>query len=166
MKHRAAQIPEAWLNEWRRKIKKTRTLDIDQLSRIAMLTPAQLWENVADDDVLGGDLVITVVTSNQDILKIYARLGRNERQALFSRNGLDLRLLPPHISAVLPEALRVDSRSSFDADTPTRLLARRGGIGSQFQYVFTFTAAGQETKEWRLVTPKYESKDDSTSKNE
>lgn len=159
-KHRAAQIPEIWIDEWRQAIRKTGTLDIDQLSQIAMLTPAQLWENVADDEILGSNLIIPLITSNQDILKAYGMFSSSERQALFSENGLDLR----HLSGALPEFLWAKATASPDADTQLRLLASRRQVGNLFQYTFTLVA-DQQTMKWSFTTPEYKSKDSKMPEN-
>jgi hypothetical protein len=85
-KKRASQIPEAWLEEWRNAFKKTKTLDIDDLAQIAMLTQEQFVYNVVPDETLA--MVQPTIFMGRDILRLYAMLSESQRAMLFTEGGL------------------------------------------------------------------------------
>ena len=109
--HRMAQIPEAWLEEWRTALKEEGTLDIDHLSQIAMLTIEQLNVNFRTDEVLAR----CVVSSRRDMLRFYAALNDQQKAMLSSESGLDL--------AYLSAEQWVYAQSLISRRSPTHLAA-------------------------------------------
>ena len=92
-KKRAVQIPEAWLEVWRKELTDTGTIEIDSLAQIASLTQEQLLSNVAGDEVLQSGSLLGVIFGNRDLLRLYGGLSQDQRSTLMSRSGLDLAML-------------------------------------------------------------------------
>jgi len=90
---RSAQIPEAWLESWRKALKANKLLDLGELSQIAQLTTEQFWANVRPDKVLGNLGIEFAIAENADILNLYGRLDKQQRALIFTTTGLSLDLV-------------------------------------------------------------------------
>jgi hypothetical protein len=86
-------IPDQWLDQWRNRFVKDRTLFIDDLSAIAKLTDSQFEYNLAPDPVLGQAQLADIYRGYRDPLKLYAELDGSQRKALFSEAGVPARSL-------------------------------------------------------------------------
>ncbi|MCX6374689.1 MAG: hypothetical protein NTU88_01390 [Armatimonadetes bacterium] len=93
---RSAQIPEAWLDAWRKAFVDTCSLDMNELSQIASLTPDQFLVNVSADDVLGNSVLGISIDCNRDILRFYASLDKHQKASMWTDQGLSLGSLSDH----------------------------------------------------------------------
>lgn len=82
---RAIMIPDAWLEKWRKKLKETGYLDIDDMAQIAVLRWDQFVANLAYDPDL-----YRHPTDKRDVLRFYASLDDARRQMLFTPKGITL----------------------------------------------------------------------------
>jgi hypothetical protein len=90
---REARVSKAWLEDLRRKLRETGTLDIDDLVPIAALTDGQIRRNFVNDEVL--TCAAETACSRRDYLKIYASLALSQRSMLLSGSGLAFTDLTP-----------------------------------------------------------------------
>ena len=133
---RSAQIPEAWIEPWRREFVKTGTLDIGNLAQIAALTLEQVNINIAGDEILccsnqQEQSVLSTIGRNQDILRTYAAMSTDERAAVFSDGGLDLAGIEPNHRAEIAKPI---SRGPFNGDPSAQIVVvgERAAQGKQF----------------------------------
>ncbi len=160
-KNRSAQIPESWLEAWRRAFKETGTLDLPQLAQIAELSLEQVNVNLGSDDILcgkGRPSLITVLVQHWDLLRAYAALTNDERQALFSSSGLDLSAVPPDRRMLVEKPIARHNPAFLENyDAQIRLSVKKVAKGKQFDYTFTITTSGElEPIVWTFTTPEYE----------
>lgn len=154
---RAAQIPEAWLEPWRKALINTDTLDIDYLSQISMLSDEQFWANILSDDVLGGIGLANLICLNRNLLKFYACMNENQRSMLLSDNGIDLPTLAPDREPLIDRLLGVNSKYLDNSEMRVNISGVKKTKGKQFEYEFAVTAGGEPTPiAWNFTTPKYE----------
>ena len=154
---RNAQIPESWLEPWRKSLDNTGTLDIDQLSQIALLDYEQLRENIAFDEVLGNADLRVLVFSFGHLLKAYGCLSKDQQDAVFSGEGLDLGSVSPSQWTTVSRIFCGNTAFTGDPDAVLRLLGRRESSGKQFKYAFTVvTSTGQPPIKWEFTTPQYD----------
>lgn len=158
---RAAQIPEAWIEAWRKALKETKTLDLDALSQIAALTQEQINANLVPDQVISGSGVLGIVMIGRDVLRLYSVLNSGQRTALFSESGLDLRHLSPDQWTLVQKML--SQRNVLYLQNPeaqiTLSASREYRSKDQPELVwYTFTATtsdGYEPITWQIVGPYY-----------
>ncbi len=86
-KKRAAQIPDAWLERWRRELKTDGTLGLGSLSDLARLTGEQIAANITPDSALGP--YSSLVQVNRELLRFYGALTEGH-QRMLTGAGLDL----------------------------------------------------------------------------
>ncbi len=154
---RGKQIPEAWLEAWRQTLKKTGTLDIGDLSQIAVLTQEQYNANISRDEILDKVGIEDLVFTARDVLRLYALLSDGERDALFSEDGLDLRSVEPNAWPLAQNLINRRNASFLqDPNAQIILAASRQPKDKQYQYTITATCAGSDKPiEWKFTTPKY-----------
>lgn len=152
--NRSKQIPEEWLERWRRLFKKNGTLDLPILAEIARLTPEQLDVNLTRDEVL--ELACWDVYHHREFLLMYQSLTDDQRAALFSK-GLDVGTLTPDQRGGVDELIaRCRSTPLNIGDTPVMLTATRAKEGRVFSYTFTVaTPDDAEVANWEVRTPQY-----------
>ncbi len=154
---RAAQIPEAWLDAWRKTLKDTGTLDLGDLSQIAMLDMDQMTTNIMDDPMFMASGILGVIYPNREILRLYAGMSQSQQAALFGENGLDLRTLSPEQWKQV-EKLIMARNIEFLQNPEARIIVAgtRKPKDKQFEYTFTVTCMDVDTPvEWKLTTPSY-----------
>ncbi len=154
---RAAQIPEAWLEDWRKSLRDRGTLDIDQLAHIASLSPEQIWVNVLTDDMLGQVMLSWSVDSNRELLALWTGLNRQRRLSVLTGQGLSLDDLVGDSSPAIQSLMKRCSGLS----TPSRGLRLTGTRRKQdscISYAFrVVTPSGADTGlRWNLTSPVYE----------
>ena len=156
--HRMAQIPEAWLEEWREVYKTSGTLDIGYLAQIAMLTQKQLNGNLWADETLRAGNMARAIGMSRDILRFYASLDDHQRAVLFSPSGLDLAYLTVD---QWPYAQKLISRknNAFLGNPDAHIAAfatREPEKEKLFNYTFQFTTTDDlKPLEWEFTTPEY-----------
>ena len=166
---RATQIPQAWIDGWRNTLKKTGTLDIGDLARMAALTTEQVMVNLSDDDDLARSEVPMTVLGDRDLLKFYGSLTEAQRAALLSKTGLSARSLTQQQSA-LAETLIGNRGLSLTqyADAPPIFTGTKTHEEKHFTYSFALTsAAGDKLADTKFNTPEYKEppkKSDDTKK--
>ncbi len=154
---RQNELPLALIESWRQELKTTGTLNIDTLAIIGGLTQQQLAANVSSDPVLSASGVGGGGMRNRDILGFYAGLAQPQRIALFSAQGLDLRMLNQQQFGALQRLMRRDEEAIADPSVPLVMSARgtraADGTGT---YTFTMvTPARGEPFTWSITAPKY-----------
>lgn len=154
---RASQVPEAWLEPWRKALDKTGTLNIDQLSQMALLDDEQARENLYSDDVLNARGVSDVLFGYSDLLKAYGCLDSEQQAALFAPNGLDFGVISPTQWTTVSRAFRAKPMLKVSPDAGTMLIANREQVGKLFKYTFVLsTSADAAPTKWEFTTPKYD----------
>lgn len=166
-KKRAAQIPEEWLQRWRKELTGTGTLEIDSLAQIAQLTQEQLIANVASDEVLRTSSLLGTIFANRDLLRLYGSLTSDQRAALMSPSGMDLAMLsqdqfaqasnliqttvgPDLLNSGKPIAIVCERKAS---DKPA---ADRTAADKIVGYTFSLMVDGENLgKKCQLSTPQY-----------
>jgi hypothetical protein len=143
------------LERWRQTFKATGTLDIGDLSQIALLTNEQIGVNVSSDETLRW--VAGSIYSSREILRMYANLTNNQRTALFTELGLDLNNLT---TDQWPQAQKlINGRNhSFMADPDAGVILTASSIprDKQIEYTFKATTTGDyKPIEWKFLTPRY-----------
>ncbi|MGQ9764413.1 MAG: hypothetical protein ACUVRS_07515 [Armatimonadota bacterium] len=159
---RAALIPQDWIKAWREKLKKTGTLEIDDLTQIASLSPEQLRENIASEEVFARANLMSIYFVHRDTLRLYGALDENQRAALFS-GGLDMHLLTPDQLKLAEKLLNHRKVTYFShlstPDTPIIMSATQKKLDKQYSYSFTITIEAQDPMmkpiKWDILTPLY-----------
>ncbi len=154
---RQNELPLALVESWRQELKTTGTLNIDTLAVIGTLTPQQLAANVSNDPVLSASGVAAGGMRNRDLLGFYVGLAQPQRLALFSAQGLDLRMLNQQQFGAFQRMMRRDEEAIADPSIPLVMTARgtraADGTGT---YTFTMvTPSRGEPFTWSITAPKY-----------
>ncbi|MCE5323921.1 hypothetical protein LLG46_11480 [bacterium] len=155
---RASQIPEAWLEAWRKSLKDTGTLDIDQLGQISVLSHDQFSQNILIDEVLGNThLPLSwIFFKSSDFIKAYICLSDAQKTVLYSENGLDLSGVMPAQYEIISRIFRGKASSVEDFGSDIRLQCKRESQGKMFKYTFTATAGkDQPSVKHVFLTPEY-----------
>lgn len=162
---RAAQVPEAWLEVWRKAFKEKGMMDIDGLSQMALLTPEQTKANITDDDVLKQAGVGT--WGGREILAMYAALDRQQRASIFTAQGLSLDSMTGEQSPAVQTLLKLCSALGGTSPEGLRLVGTREKQGKQIQYAFSVIApSGVPTaSQWTIVCPVYTPLDKPATQN-
>ena len=155
---RGYQVPEAWLEPWRKALDKTGTLNIDQLSRIALLDDDQVRENVKSDDVLNVPSLYYVLFLYSDLLRAYQCLDIGQQAALFTEDGLEFGTLSPAQWPTIAKVFRAKPMLTASLDAGLRLMGRREQVGKLTRYTFTATTPKKDSPpaKWEFTTPKYD----------
>jgi len=158
---RAQQLPEAWLEDWRSKLKKTGTLDLPDLARMSALTMEQFQMNIMSDDVL--NVCASQVLGNRELLKLYSALNDAQRQMAFTEAGLDLHSVGPDQWPAVEKLVGSRNASMLDnLDTPLVLYGKLQPVkdDKQTHYSFRIEQNVPERREvaWELTTPQYTAK--------
>lgn len=95
-RRRASQLPDEWLDPWRKELEKNRAPSLDTYTHMVALEDDQVEENINSDPLLdqvvggrGGD------NSNRLFCRFYTQLSDSQREMTLSGTGLDLRSLSP-----------------------------------------------------------------------
>lgn len=153
-KKRAAQIPEAWLEEWRQALETAGTLDIDDLAEIASLSQEQMSANFMGDGVL--DHVIGTVYSWRELLRLYGSLNSDQRSLLYTQAGLPLRILSQDQWTQAQKLAQGRRRDSAELGRSQSLVATRKEEDKILRYEFTLLdEAKSKVSSWEVTTPRY-----------
>lgn len=111
---RGWQIPDEWVERWRRILEQTGTLPLDEYAQLATLDPAQIWENVLHEPEMGRAVgSMWDIGENQGLLRFYLRLDSNQKRMLFA-DGLDISLLRPDQRQSYADMFGYGFRFTFD----------------------------------------------------
>ncbi len=151
---RAAQIPDAWLETWRKVLRDNGSLDIRELSQIAVLTDDQDRVNALPDEILGGIGLDRVVFGGQDLLRLYAKLDTQQQALMFTQQGLSLNAVTDDQLQALQKLLQPYSSDQGGL----RLLGTKEKNGKQTTYTFrVVTSSGDATDlKWKIKCPVYD----------
>lgn len=157
-KKRAAQLPEAQLDVWRKELNSTGTLDLASLSQIAQLEPDQFMQNVTGDEILGKSRSLSnVILSNRELLKFYGTLSAEQRSALLSRSGLDFAMLSKEQYSQASKLIksRVGANAVESASSIVVSFAREASKGDTgIKYEIALTVEGNAIDSvWTFTTP-------------
>ena len=156
---RAYQIPEAWLEVWRKSLKDKGILDINQLSQIAILTPEQISANIYDDDILGQAVGLDCygISVNRDILNAYAALNKQQQNLIFTKQGLNLDLLVDNESSEVQALLQRCTSLQRASQGGLRLVGTIDKYEKQTIYLLNImTSSGDYAGlQWTIHTPVY-----------
>lgn len=164
-KKRAAQIPDAWLEAWRKTLKETGTLGLDDLAQIAMLTYEQINANVVTDEVLTRSGLMSAIFVGRDLLRLYATLNQGQKAMLLSESGLDLRALSP--DQWTAAATLLTRRNASYVQNPDAQITITGVAPSRSyqvpeedkrpRYAFRATTSdGYPPLDWQFLAPRYQ----------
>lgn len=154
---RAAQIPDAWLEKWRKEFIETGTLDIAHLSQISALSNEQYWTNILSDDVLGGMYLANVISLHRRLFAFYACLNQTQQSALFTKRGVDLAVLNSDQKPVADKLLGISPTSFKTPGSLTEISGVKKANGKYWEYTFTVKSDGQATPlTWSFVAPPYQ----------
>ena len=155
-KKKLAMVPEAWLEKWRQTLKKTGTLELDDLAEISALTDEQLNLNIRDDEVLN-QIYYGTVMRQRDLLRFYACLSTTQRAEIFTDAGLDLRSVTASQLPLMDMLITSGSRIiKENPDTRIALVGTSDRVEKQLMYDFRLTGTEDENaKMWNIMAPKY-----------
>lgn len=155
-RRRALLIPEETLEGWRKTLKETGTLDIDDLARIAQLDMEQFQTNLMEDPVFSAS-GLHVIFPNREILRFYADLTSAQRSMLFGEGGLDLRSLTPEQFKQIEKLISArNGQFLLNADARVVIAGTRTPKEKRFEYKFTLTTTDDlKPIEQTLTTPEY-----------
>ena len=149
-------MPEAQLEAWRKTLRDTGTLDINDLADISELSYEQVTLNFQDDDVLGHG-VMSLIFSRRELLRFYNTLSDSQQNALFSEAGLSVgSLSPEQYEKAVKLIMQRNSAFLQNPEAVVMLSAKQKQVDKQFEYTFTATSDGQTPAEWNFTTPHYE----------
>lgn len=95
-RRRSSQIPDEWLTPWRDQLRQNGMLTLDSYMSIVALTDEQTEENINCDQLL--DQAVGMWFSycfNRGFARLYTQLSSDQREQLFAKQGLDVRMLGP-----------------------------------------------------------------------
>ncbi len=152
---RAFQIPESWLEPWRKHFRENETLDMDDLSQIAALDEKQFWDNILPDDTLGSRKLAEINCFNGYLLRLYGSLTDQQRQMLFAPTGLDVTLLDSRQRLLAEKLFAGNPAFSTNPDIRINLSGTRSAKEKLFEYEFRAAADDLAPMEWNFTTPTY-----------
>ena len=152
---RLAQIPQAWIDKWAETLKKTGTLDISDLSDIALLTKEQFNLNISQDEPFSR-LDMSAIFGTREFLKFYAVLTENQRALIFTEMGLNLKELPQALRLQIEKLINSHTLFTENPDAQIVMNGTRKQKNKQFEYSFEVTKTDDmKPMDWQLTTPKY-----------
>jgi hypothetical protein len=158
-KKRAALIPDAWLEAWRKALKKNGLLDLNELSQIALLTKEQVSANLAQDEVLGqaGVFGFGAGMDNRDLLTAYAALDKHQRALILTKQGLALDSLADNQSPAVQALLRHCSSLQGGSHGGLWLAGKREIKDGRIYYDFNVSKPSHDTMglRWFVNCPAY-----------
>lgn len=154
---RASQIPEAWLETWRKTLKDTGTLDVPDLAQMAVLSMEQINDNIMDDPTLMSSGLMGVIFSNREVLRLYAGLSGSQQAMMFTEGGLDLRTLTPEQWKLAQKLIGARNSELLQSpEAPITISGTRTPKGKRFEYQFIVSSTDAPAPlEWKLTTPEY-----------
>lgn len=151
---RGYQVPESWLEPWRKSLKRTGTLTLDQLAQMSLLDDDQVGENLFCDDVLNVPWLEEAFSTGGDILRGYARLSDDQRTAMFSETGLSLTAISPSQWDTVTRMFR--SKPQLDPESDSIVLTgRQTKADKPLHYTFAAASAKGQSTKWDVTIPIY-----------
>jgi hypothetical protein len=164
-RRRASQIPDEWLERWRRMLNATGTLPLDEFAQMVTLDMWQIGENISTDPVLWAACPKDwAMADSQGVLRLYLRLDSNQKRMLFA-DGLDIGLLRPDQQQCYSEMFDYGYACTWDTDKFSNPGKNRvtmkarvdADSGKQRKWVFTVLveddAGGMIDKAFRVPIP-------------
>lgn len=150
-KKRSMQIPESYIAPWREHYKENGTLEIDDLTQIAVLTGEQeRYEvNINGDEVLGNESMRQAVFQQLRPLRFYEWLDKKQRAALLSDDGLSQDALTPEQREYMSNFSRVG-----DYTEPLKMTIIRSPGRNDYRVNMFINSL--EITQFSIWTPKYE----------
>ena len=166
-KKKLAMVPEAWLEKWRNKLKKSGTLDLDDLAEISTLTDEQQAVNIRDDEVLRA-VYFGSIFQKRDLLHFYASLTASQRTEVFTDAGLDLRSLSEsQLKLMEPLIVSVNRILKDNADARISLVGTFVREAKPHIYQFHLMGTGEESaKAWNITAPAYKAPANNQAKDD
>lgn len=163
---RAVQIPDAWLEDWRKTLIDTGTLDIDKLNQIASLDDEQIRENIMPDEILGNTWLPLqwIIFKSRDQISSLACLSDAQRALLYSTDGLDFDSVFPSQSTIISKMFA--SKTKLSDSSYIKLHGERRQRGKWFCYSITAASDEGQTVKWTFGTPVYSSPKKSAANGE
>jgi hypothetical protein len=154
---RAAQIPEAWIEGWKKTLRDTGTLDISDLTQIAMLTLEQCNVNLQGDEELARSGIPSCVYSYRDLLRACSALKESQRKAIYTEAGLDMASLTNDQWQGFEKLINSKNGNMLkNENAKLTLSATRRAYEKQFDYSFALKSSDETSPiTWRFFTPKY-----------
>lgn len=168
---RCSQLPDEWLEQWRQLLRKNGTLTLQEFAQIATLTFEQLAENVQQDSVLGCCVASVYpdwnIIRNQAILRLYLRLDQDQRQLLFSQNGLPLPSLNPDEWQLVVDACHYPYNGGWGTwdgflknngrgvVVTATTITDHDSAGERIDYSFKISSGKDSSASWWITMPKY-----------
>jgi len=140
---RSLEIPEYYLEKWRKQVEDTSTLDIDALADMAVLVgdDRQYKMNIAQDETLNNDSLKWLLQINSRILTFYATLTQSQRAAISTQAGLDLSTLTS-----------AQKKNEYLNHWDGKMVVTKTAKGKQLEYCFI--RDGKTISQ--ITTPKYD----------
>ncbi|MDO8586743.1 MAG: hypothetical protein Q7T82_06840 [Armatimonadota bacterium] len=135
--YRKQLIPEVWVEAWRKTLKETRTLDIEDLMGLANLTEDQFKANIACDKDFQGSNIEGTMEFHRELLRTCSLLDKLQWERVMSSSGLALSELSAEQLAHFNKFTA--SKAKNLRDLAPSLLTLRGELLSIGDYRFTFT---------------------------
>jgi len=154
---RAAQIPDAWLEAWRTALQTHGTLNISELSRIASLTPEQVWTNIIPDDVLGTRDLASLVAQYRNVLSVYGALNRQQQALVFTKQGLNFSTLADDQYKTAQVLLQQRPTLKSAAKEELNFVGTRTNEGKRIRYVLSIIRRSGDSLggQWVILSPEY-----------
>lgn len=169
-KERSEQVPDEWIERWKKEFQDTGTMDVNSLVEMAALSEKQFDVNIKDDDVLSQISYGPLHGIAGCFLSLYGKLSDSQRAMLFSQDGLDMSSLPltKRMSVQPSDWIEAGLRDiSYKGVT---LYGTRMKKGKVYNYSFTMTSQDPAYKplHWNWATPEYNKpkKEDHDAKTE
>jgi tetratricopeptide (TPR) repeat protein len=154
---RTSQVPEAWLEPWRKALKSTGTLTLDQLSQMSLLGDEQAFGNLYSDDVLSAaDGLMELLPTYGDLLRAYACLDDEQQAALSNDAGLDMGTVSQTQRDTVARVFMSKPLMDAGPDAGIVLSLRGTPTGKQVEYAAVATSADGKSAKWEFRTPKYQ----------
>lgn len=150
-------LPDDWLAGFRKALVDTGTLDLPMLAQMADLTPEQFEVGIDSDEILGNSAIAKAVLRNADILRLYASLSNEERNAVFSADALNLKTLSMGKISLAKAAVARNADFLKKNDVPLLLHGevKSEGKAQIYQFMVFLDEANSQTLKWTIQTPIY-----------
>lgn len=164
---RSLQLPDEWLDKWRKELVDTGTMTIKGLSELAGLSWDQYKANIRNDEILKC-VDSRFIDNNRYVLMAYSALTPSERSQAFLDAGLNLHTITEeqkmHVLRPMNAWFKND-RSPYTGDGKTIFL-KSNKKGNVFEYEFTAIAddTNLEPVNIKFTTPEYKKPEKSENK--
>lgn len=153
---RAAQVPDAWLEPWRKALKRTGTLTFDEFAQMSLLDDDQARENLYSDDVFAASGIPWTLSFDGDLLRGYWCLDEEQQAEALSDQGLDLSTVPVPQWGDLGIMFRSKPLLKAGPDAGIVLTCRYTTAQKQTKCTVVATPAEGSPATWEVTMPRYE----------